>query len=489
MSKIAIIGTGPSAFAASKALENKGLSFQVFDAGLKEHDLHRAEYAQNQFTRVTRKLFFGSDLPYRNVSAGPELTVASHKDIGVTRSFTRGGLSNVWGATLLPLHPEELKDFPATIDSYYSFLSKYMPISANRDEITSAYKLDYANKNPLVPTPRYLEIINLKGRSDDAKLISIAGAPALAVGKDGSDSLNHCAYCAKCIEGCPLGVIWSSVNNFNILESNSTTIEPVYVRSIKRQNNGLLTLVARDTFSNEEILYSDFSKVLLGTGPIETFRILNDSDFCKSSATIRDSQIMFNIFYTGSVNKRKKRHVLAQMIVRIEDKAKVLNPIHMQFYEFTSDLTTRARQTNRIAKLVPKFLLDYFLKRCVFSISYLDSRDSGNIQIKNEDSRILVETSPTDFRKIEHAQNLIQHWGKQHGFFGNSLLTKIGQPGESIHYGATYEDISVDLKSGQVINCPGVHVIDSSVLKYIPAGPVTFTIMANSARIASEELF
>ena len=39
---------------------------------------------------------------------------------------------------------------------------------------------------------------------------------------------------------------------------------------------------------------------------------------------------------------------------------------------------------------------------------------------------------------------------------------------------------------GCVPGLPSVHVVDSSVLPTIPAGPLAFTVMANAHRIASE---
>jgi len=41
-------------------------------------------------------------------------------------------------------------------------------------------------------------------------------------------------------------------------------------------------------------------------------------------------------------------------------------------------------------------------------------------------------------------------------------------------------------KTGQVKNNSNIHIIDSTTLKTIPSGPITFTAMANALKIIDE---
>ena len=49
---------------------------------------------------VPLKLAFGSDFPYREADAHLGL---QYDKVGLRPSFAKGGLSNVWGATMMPL--------------------------------------------------------------------------------------------------------------------------------------------------------------------------------------------------------------------------------------------------------------------------------------------------------------------------------------------------------------------------------------------------
>jgi len=68
---------------------------------------------------------------------------------------------------------------------------------------------------------------------------------------------------------------------------------------------------------------------------------------------------------------------------------------------------------------------------------------------------------------------------------------KFDLPGGGIRSGgcfpmrSTPRELETDLW-GRVPDLPGIHVVDSSVLPTIPAGPLAFTVMANAHRIASE---
>ena len=58
---------------------------------------------------VPIKRLYGSDFPFR--TEGTDLTF-DYVNAGVRPGFARGGLSNVWGAGMLPFHPDDIADWP-----------------------------------------------------------------------------------------------------------------------------------------------------------------------------------------------------------------------------------------------------------------------------------------------------------------------------------------------------------------------------------------
>ena len=89
-------------------------------------------------------------------------------------SFAKGGLSNIWGATIQPYNDEELKKFPYTYNEIKGYYSKILKILTNNDSISS---LDLGESDNATNTSSYihkplLAINNVKSRSLSCELES-----------------------------------------------------------------------------------------------------------------------------------------------------------------------------------------------------------------------------------------------------------------------------------------------------------------------------
>jgi len=126
---ILVIGSGPGGVACASALLDGGEKVTMIDAGLQLEPARRRqvanlgsrssiswEQASVGFLRdgvevtpdgIPVKLAYGSDFPYRDPVEHPmTLDGAFGK-----ASFARGGLSNVWGAGVLPYRTEDMSDW------------------------------------------------------------------------------------------------------------------------------------------------------------------------------------------------------------------------------------------------------------------------------------------------------------------------------------------------------------------------------------------
>src|SRR6185312_11694724 len=79
---------------------------------------------------LPQKLLYGSDFPYRD----SELHVpCSFDDVGLRPSLAQGGLSNVWGAALMPYIDSDISDWPiksAELAKHYSAALKLSGMAA-----------------------------------------------------------------------------------------------------------------------------------------------------------------------------------------------------------------------------------------------------------------------------------------------------------------------------------------------------------------------
>ena len=124
-----VIGSGPSGFAATKALLERKKKVIILDAGIKleKNKLDRLNSINSMnfdkfkeskwindnqeisISGIKDKLSYGSDFPYR--SADKQYIINNDK-IKFKPSFALGGLSNVWGGSVLPFLQSEIENWP-----------------------------------------------------------------------------------------------------------------------------------------------------------------------------------------------------------------------------------------------------------------------------------------------------------------------------------------------------------------------------------------
>ena len=122
-----VIGSGPAGFAATKALLERNKTVIMLDAGIKleQNKLDRLNSIKHfgfdklkdskwindnqdiSISGIKDKLSYGSDFPYRSIDK--QYTINKEK-IKFKSSFAQGGLSNVWGASVLPYLQSEIEN-------------------------------------------------------------------------------------------------------------------------------------------------------------------------------------------------------------------------------------------------------------------------------------------------------------------------------------------------------------------------------------------
>src|SRR5579864_1961264 len=157
-----VIGSGPAGVACAAALLDAGEKVTMLDAGLELEAARRRQLSDlgsrpstswepealgflRDGVEATRdgiplKLAYGSDFAYRDPIGQPVTLDGAH----ATPSFARGGLSNVWGASVLPYRAEDMSDWPITASElapHYRAALSMMPFSARRDRLEKQFPL------------------------------------------------------------------------------------------------------------------------------------------------------------------------------------------------------------------------------------------------------------------------------------------------------------------------------------------------------------
>jgi hypothetical protein len=479
--KIAVIGSGPSGWAACKKLVQLGYEPTIIDSSLQENDTYiNNDKIKKQ--KLDRKLFFGSDLPYRMFPVGPKLLI---EDVKVTPSFAEGGFSLVWGSTMLPYSKIDMKDWPIDIsrlNDKYQEIATWIPITGHSDRLSTVYG-DYFSRKNVIPSQRVLRILELINQSDNDFIL---GASRLAVetGKVDSDG---CFYCGSCLNGCPGSFIWSTLD-----EKLNVTRLKLRVVSLREAQNKVW--IDGLTIDGHLINNLNFDKVFLASGPVESFRILATSKIVSKDAVLQDSSMFYTPIYMPKKlgNIKENSFALSQIFIRLKFN-KSLNQSMYQLYDYSEGLVERTHNLNYFTRIIPKLVYRIVLRRMMISIGYLNSKDSPSIEMKlNDDGTVKIALSKTS-RSLNFRNNLIDKSNleltkklSQIRMLPIKFLSKKALPGEGFHYGAWLPMGEKSDLLGRPNNCVNIHLVDSSILPSIPPGPITYTLMANAVRIVED---
>ena len=468
-----VIGGGASGTACAAGLLAQGHLVTIIDAGVgfEEMIYQREENftslsAQNQNSFILtsesietlksevhpRKLFFGS--PLSDNFSGSNVPGSL---IGAQRSLVLGGLTNIWGATMLPLKKEDganIKDFlVSTLDIEKVISSLDIPVSSQIN--------NFCKTNRIYTMP--LAISNSK-----------------------------CKLSGFCLSGCPNNAIWSSrVSLLKMMENKDLTIKAsLRVVGVEEINERVkVSIVGHDG----KISFMECDQLFLAAGPISTFEILANSNLVPNSIKLVDSAMtivpMISLRHL-IFSKTPKRALTSDFIRFRYGGSKVA---FAQLYPPSNFLAPKIRFfANRILKN-KRFGLFVFRFISVAMI-YQAGVDSKSIKIEAMKTQNGLENSlifsPQGFNRKIRLPIVTRMEFLKKGLLPFMSLKKIAPAGTGIHYGSTLPTVNVSKpfttdSMGLLNGCNRINVVDGSILPEIPAGPITLSLMANSFKIGN----
>jgi len=517
-----VIGTGPSGVSATAALLARGASVRVVDPGVRlepektELTERLRSKAPEQWTPndlqflkeglkaspsgFETKLCYGSDFPYR--WEDPLVRYESLQTPQVKASFAPGGLSNVWGAGILPFMDAELASWPIAkreLDPHFRAALKLMNYSATHDELEEHHPL-HGEPQPALrlsaAAARFLA--DTRRHSDRLKSSGVRVAPArLAV------KAVECRYCGLCLYGCPWGLIWNSVHGLRELErqyGSKLDYRAGWTADTIAEKDGWVE-VSGSTRGTVETLSA--GRVFLGAGCIPSTRILLKSGgHYDLPAPMIDSQyFMFPFLRWRSAGDvfGERMTTLAQLFVSLMAPRISRWSIHLSVYSFNDQIGGLLRNKLAIFGPLATPLTRFLAHRMLVFGGYLHSDESSRLKLtlRQPDgdgiSRLILshqDNPRTHVAARGAARTLLRLW---HSLGGVPLvpMLQVKDPGTSYHFGGSFPmtekptEIFQSDKLGRPTGYRRVHLIDSSCLPSIPASTITLSVMANAHRIAT----
>jgi ferredoxin len=509
---IYVIGSGLSGIAAAIALVKRGYHPTILDVGLTadpeasalkarlssiepeawtSEDLHRVKQTgPASQSGIPQKLSFGSDFAYRDPDAP---TAAQLHNASMLRSFARGGFSNVWGAVIQRFPPDEFRRWPLTlhqISPHYSAVQDLMCSSSGPlvrpSAQARAFYTDLARNR--------LELERYGIRFDYA---------SLAVRSSDSDLEKSCRRCGLCLYGCPYDSIFAAgVTLARLVDEGTVSHIPNVVVDRVIPGSGRVRVEGRSVQNHSPRAFEGCA-VFIAAGLLESARIILNSTTRKAGAEaalrIRTSDI-FTLpmlrYHSVPHTTTERMHTLCQIVMNIDDPGISEHPVHLQLYGY-NDLYPEllARKTGAFSRPL-KPVLRHLSERLFVAFGYLHSEISSTVRFvpaARLGGRMTVEgqENPESRRVVSAVGRKLFRTRKYLRGIPITPQVKFDLPGGGIRSGGCFpmRSAPTGLESdlwGSVPGLPQVHIVDSSVLPTIPAGPLAFTVMANAHRIASE---
>mgnify|MGYP001181422431 CR=1 FL=1 len=476
--KILVVGTGPAGYGLLEAIYNKkNISVTIIDNSQlpnKENELIDYEscvFSNNKFSG-NRMGSFHSVIDNESIIL---------KDDYPKISKTFGGFSNVWGGTVdFPSHKlnnyflDNKINLDDSIKHFDSLLQKVAKGNSSLNNINLIKNLKGLNK--------------FKKKLDKTKYFSSKHSTT-AINNNILNLLSDesiCKFCNSFNWACQSSTIWDtkeSVRNFLELK-NFSYIEKTKILSVKEES-GLVEC----TLEKENSQYVEkFNKVFLGGGAISTSIVMLNSDIV-NQVEIKSSDLIqipfLKLFKTGLKNES-----FTDLFANYEDDS---NSFFIQIYFFSKSVLMLSSNIIKFVKFV-KFIPNAFLNFFGGIFLYLNEDDSSTLIISKSSDGLSVGTKNLKSENKKNNLKILKKALKSNSIIPLGMIQKEYLYGSSNHLGGQFFHNNLNKyknssdREGRVKNLENVHIVDSSVLPYIDAGPLTFTMMCNSYRIGKESL-
>ena len=516
-----VIGSGPAGVACAKALLARGVDTLMLDAGL-ELEPGRADVVRRlaaakpsawnpdqiaglksgmaaDTTGVPLKLFFGSDFLYREAENNIPWR---GRGIGARPSLALGGLSNVWGAAMLPHRDDDTADWPvknADLERHYRAAAEITGLAAQRDDLEEIFPLHCENPGALQSSRQANRLFeNLKRNRDKLRGRGWRfGRARVAVrAADGPKGIG-CIYCGFCLYGCPYGCIYNSADTVRELrlEKNFRYQRDVIVTSL-RESSGKVFIAGHHRVTRAPLSF-EADRVYLAAGVIPTAQIILRSQSAYDRRLIlRDSQyFLFPIALARRARgvESEALYTLSQLFLELNNPNISRHTVHLQIYTYSDIISQAVRKSLGPLKLFARRLVE----RMVVVQGHLHSDESRTIAMTlkrdGEKDFLQLDAQPNPRPRLvvkKVLRELLSQARRLGGIVVPPML-QLADPGRGFHSGGSLpmreypKQFETDCL-GRPHGWSRVHVVDASVLPSIPATTITFPVMANAHRIGWE---
>jgi choline dehydrogenase-like flavoprotein len=515
-----VIGSGPAGAAAARALVDAGNHVTVLDAGdtiesgrMEAFDeLATSEPeswppiavqdARSAFQVTAKKVplkpAYGSLFPYAIDDVDLPVLCEGAETLP---SLALGGLSNSWGASMLPVRRHDISDWPVSLDElapHYEAVLRFVPLAGEYDELSEMLPLYTRSPAPLRRTPQAMMVLGrLRAHAVSLKAAGFTvGASRLAVRASGEDP-NRCRYSGLCLHGCPYHAIYNASETLEALVRKGEVAYRggIYVDRLIRTADGI-TIQGHDRGRPGARSEFTASRVFVACGALSSTRLMLESTGrLPHTHRLVDSQYFLVPMVSvraAPVGVATQGNTLAQVFLELDDARVSRHTVHMQIYGYNDLVLSRLTARLPVAADRLERRLGPLIGRMVVVQGYLHSADSPQMSIhaSADGVRITGEAPVDGIARVKRLVCRLAASARALGMAPIPGLVQVGHPGKGNHLGGSFpmrrepSELETDTL-GRLPQWDRVHLVDATVLPSVPATTVTLSVMANAHRIAT----
>ena len=428
-------------------------------------------------------------------------------------SFAAGGLAQAWTAGCYPLTKDEIADFPfdwKDLISYYGVVSERIGISGSSDDMDKFFPFHSGILEPLILDSHSQDLMSSYTQNKDhinRKLGFYVGLARIAALSNDLHGRQACKYLGRCLWGCPTQALYTPAITLAALRQNAAFkyIANVCVKHFGYDDSDRVTYVSVKNIDSGDEEKLPVETLVLAAGTIGTGRIVLESLHLQGERRelggLMDNRQVFMPFVNLSRlgkrfnDKSYQYHQLAMAMPGIQSsdyvhatvttlKTALLHPLVQSIPLSTRTSLSIVRNIHSALGLVNINFSDY-------------RRPENKIVLKIEENgkitglEVVYSPKPGEAESIQATSRRFRKLLMRLGCYAPRLMTRIRPMGSSVHYSGTLpmasgnQELTTD-RTGRCRPFQNLIIADGSTLPSLPAKNLTFTLMANATRMASE---
>jgi GMC oxidoreductase len=535
MANILVVGSGASGVHFALSALQKGNNVTMLDVGYKKPDTLNPQNSINDlklkladpvdyFLGNTFEAFVSPDYdseyygfpPNKSyVFKKPPQFSSSSYGFAPLFSFAQGGLAEVWTGGVYPLNEQDLSDFPFSSNdllSYYDEIANRIGISGVRDDLARFYPMHKNIMEPLT-LDSHSSILLSKYRDNrhylNNKLGFYMGRSRIATLSRKKGLRNACTYTGRCLWGCPIEALYTpSITLADCKTYKTFTYIPaMFVSHFKYNSTGRITSLIAFSTKNSCRTEFRFDSIVLAAGTLSSSKIFLESIFRKTGEIVKLTGLMDNRqVLIPFVNLKMAGKSSDSQCYQYHQSAFGIKSENPEEYVHGQVTTLKSALIHPLIKKIP-----FDLKTSIYifrnfhsalgliNLNFADYRRPNNYvsldfngTMSNKCLLInyvpIAEQLPLLYKAIKTVRKAFYRLG----CIVPPGMTYIRPMGSSVHYSGTLPMSNTNSRFTTNKYCQSrdfnnLYFVDGTTFPFLPSKNLTFTLMANAARVADHD--